>query len=153
MKSMKVILREDVKNLGRKGDIVDVAEGYGRNYLIPRGLAVPASDGTLKEVQLVRESRSKKESRLKEEAASLAEKLKGAAVTVTTRAGEGGKLYGAVTSRDVARELERLLGKPVDKRKVELAEPIKVLGTYPAVVRLHPGIQVEIRVHVVADSK
>ncbi|CEO87788.1 50S ribosomal protein L9 [Syntrophaceticus schinkii] len=106
---MKVVLREDVKKLGKKGDIVNVADGYGRNYLIPRGLAVPASKGVLKNVSLIQEGRAKKDARQEQAAQELAARLKGVTVTVKTKAGEGGKLYGAVTSRDIAAELERML--------------------------------------------
>lgn len=150
MKSMKVILREDVKNLGKKGDIVEVSEGHGRNYLIPRGLAVPVSRGVLKEVSLIADGRAKKEERLLKNARDLASRLSGMTVTVTTRAGEGGKLYGAVTSRDIAAGLERLLGRQFDRKKIELPEPIKTLGVYPVQIRLHPGVQVDIQVNVVA---
>ncbi len=149
---MKVILREDVKNLGKKGDLADVAEGYGRNYLIPRGLAVPASEGKLKEAALVKEGRAKKEARAQKDAEALAAKLKDVTLTIASRVGEGGKLYGAVTSRDIARELENFLGRAVDKRKIELSEPIKTLGAYPALLRLYPGVEVQINVTVVAAN-
>ncbi|MDH7577353.1 MAG: 50S ribosomal protein L9 [Bacillota bacterium] len=146
---MKVILKEDVKNLGKKGDLIEVAEGYGRNYLIPRGLAVPASEGKLKETALIQEGRAKKEARAQKEAEAAAAKLKDLTLTISSRAGEGGKLYGAVTSRDIARELENVLGRAVDKRKIELSEPIKTLGTHPVLLRLHPGVEVKIKVCVV----
>ncbi len=149
---MKVILREDVKNLGKKGDVIEVAEGYGRNYLIPRGLAVPASEGKLKEAALIQEGRVRKEARARQEAEAAAARLKGLTLTIASRAGEGGRLYGAVTSRDVARELEKLLGRAVDRRKIELSEPIKTLGTFPVLLRLHPGVEVEIKVSVVAAN-
>ncbi|NPV29471.1 MAG: 50S ribosomal protein L9 [Firmicutes bacterium] len=149
---MKVILREDVKNLGKKGDVIEVAEGYGRNYLIPRGLAVPASEGKLKEAALIQEGRARKEARARQEAEAAAARLKGLTLTIASRAGEGGRLYGAVTSRDVARELEKLLGRAVDRRKIELSEPIKTLGTFPVLLRLHPGVEVEIKVSVVAAN-
>lgn len=149
---MKVVLREDVRKLGNKGDIVDVAEGYGRNYLIPRGLADPVTKGVLKEVSLVEKSRAKQEKRLLKNAQDLAARLEGMSVTVSTRAGEGGKLYGAVTSKDIAAELQRLAGKKIDKKKIALAEPIKNLGTYPVQIRLHPGVHVEVEVNVVATD-
>ncbi len=152
MKTMKVVLREDVKNLGKKGDIVDVAEGHGRNFLVPRGLAVPASSGVLKEVSLVRNSRAKKDARQEQKARDLAGRLQGLEVTVKTRSGEGGKLYGAVTSRDVAAEIERLLSQKIDRRKVELPEPVKTLGRYPVQVRLYPGVQAEVTLIVTAED-
>ncbi|HHV34445.1 MAG TPA: 50S ribosomal protein L9 [Syntrophomonadaceae bacterium] len=148
---MKVVLREDVKKLGKKGDIVDVKDGYGRNYLIPRGLAVPASKGVLKNASFVQESRAKKDAREEQSARELAVRLKDVTVTVKTKAGEGGKLYGAVTSRDVAAELENLLSQKVNRRKIELPEPIKTPGRYPVLIRLYPGVQVEITVNVEAN--
>lgn len=148
---MKIVLLEDVKNLGKKGDIVEVAEGYGRNYLIPRGLAVPASKGVLKNVSFVQDSRAKKDARQEQSAQELAARLQNVTVTVKTKAGEGGKLYGAVTSRDVAAELERLLSQKINRRKIELPEPIKTPGLYPVLIRLYPGVQVEITLNVVAN--
>ncbi|HAA89057.1 MAG: 50S ribosomal protein L9 [Thermoanaerobacterales bacterium 50_218] len=146
---MKVILCQDVKNLGKKGDIVEVAEGYGRNYLFPRGLAVPASEGKIKEAKLLKEGKARKEERARREAQEMAKKIEGRVVKIASRAGEEGKLYGAVTSRDIARALSEILGKEIDKRKVELEEPLKMLGSYPVSVRLYPGVQAKITVEVV----
>ncbi|MDD4783074.1 MAG: 50S ribosomal protein L9 [Syntrophaceticus sp.] len=147
---MKVVLREDVKRLGNKGDIIDVAEGYGRNYLIPRGLAVAASKGVLKDVNFVQDSRAKKDARQEQDARDLATRLQELTVTVAAKSGEGGKLYGAVTSRDVAAELERLLSEKIDRRKIEIPEAIKKPGSYLILIRLYPGVQVEITLNVVA---
>lgn len=149
MRAMKMILREDVKSLGKKGQVVEVAEGYGRNYLMPRGLAVPVTEGTLKEVNLIKESKAKRDARQLQNARELADRLKDLTVRVAGRAGEGGRLYGAVTSKDVADQLEKTLGRAIDKRKIVLEEPIKTPGTYPVQIRLYPGVQVEIRVEVV----
>jgi large subunit ribosomal protein L9 len=149
MKSMKLILREDVKSLGKKGETVNVAEGYARNFLLPKGLAVPVTEGKLREATLIQDGRLKKEVRLQQDAEGLAARLNGLAVTVAARTGESGKLYGAVTNKDIALELERVLGKPFDKRKLELPEPIKTLGDFPVTVRLHPGLAVSITVTVV----
>jgi large subunit ribosomal protein L9 len=151
VKRTKVVLREDVKKLGKKGDIIEVAEGYARNFLIPRGLAVEASKGVMKEVSLVKDSQAKKEARQEQEARELASRLQGAEVTVKARAGEGGKLYGAVTSRDVAAELERSFSQKIDRRKIEIPEPIKTPGVYPVQIRLYPGVQVEITLNVVVE--
>ncbi len=151
MKRMKVLLREDVKKLGNKGEIIEVAEGYARNFLIPRGLAVEASKGVVKEVSLVKKGRAKKEARQEQKARELASRLKGAVVTVKARAGEGGRLYGAVTSRDVAAELERSFSQKIDRRKIEIPEPIKTPGSYPVLIRLYPGVQVEITLNVVVE--
>lgn len=147
---MKVILQEDIKGLGKKGDLVDVAEGYGRNYLFPRKLAVSVTEGKLRDASFISEGRAKKDARLHQNATNLAAKMDGLTVTVASRAGEGGKLYGAITSRDIALELERVLHQTIDKRKIELSEPIKSLGMYKVQVRLHPGVQVAVQVQVVA---
>lgn len=147
---MKVVLCEDIKKLGQKGDVIDVAEGYARNYLIPRGLAVAASKGVLKDVNFVQDSRAKKDARQEQNAHDLAARLQDLTVTVEAKAGEGGKLYGAVTSRDVAAELEHLLSEKINRRKIELPEAIKKPGNYPILIRLHPGVQVEITLNVVA---
>jgi large subunit ribosomal protein L9 len=149
MKSMKLILREDIKSLGKKGETVNVAEGYARNFLLPKGLAVPVTEGKLREANLIQDGRLKKEARLQQDAEGLAARLNGLSVTVAARTGESGKLYGAVTSKDIALELEGALGKPFDKRKLELPEPIKTLGDFPVTVRLHPGLTVSITVTVV----
>jgi large subunit ribosomal protein L9 len=148
MKSLKVILREDVKGQGKKGETVNVAEGYARNFLFPRGLAAPVTEGKLRETSLVREGQLKKEVRQKQDAERLADRLQGLALTITTRTGGSGKLYGAVTNKDIALELERILGKPFDKHKIELPEPIKTLGSFPVTARLHPGLTAEITVTV-----
>ncbi len=150
MKSMKMILRSDVQGLGKKGETVSVAEGYARNYLLPKGLAAPVSEGSIKEAALIQDGRLKKEARIQQKAASLADRLQGLSLTITARTGEAGKLYGAVTSKDIAQELERVLGQAIDKRKLELPEPIKALGTYTVAVRLHPGLVVTIQVQVAA---
>jgi large subunit ribosomal protein L9 len=151
MKSLKLILKQDVAGLGKKGDTVDVAEGHGRNYLIPRGLAVLASDGALKEVGLVHDAKAKKEARQLQGARELAAKMKGMTVTVRGKTGDGSKLYGAITNSQIAQELHRAIGQPVDKRKIELTEPIKSLGSYPVQVRLYPGVQAEITIEVVPE--
>jgi large subunit ribosomal protein L9 len=152
MKSMKLILREDVKSLGKKGETVNVAEGYARNFLLPKGLAVPVTEGKLREATLIQDGRLKREARIQQNAESLAARLQGLTLTIAARTGESGKLYGAVTNKDIALELERVLGKPFDKRKLELPEPIKTLGAFPVTVRLHPGLAVLITVTVTSKQ-
>jgi large subunit ribosomal protein L9 len=149
MKSLKLILREDIKGLGSKGETVSVTEGYARNFLLPRELAVHVTEGKLREGALIQDGRQKKEARLQKDAEGLASRLQGLRLSISTRTGESGKLYGAVTSKDIALELERVLGKPFDKRKLELPEPIKTLGEWPVAIRLHPGLVVSITVSVV----
>lgn len=145
---MKVILTQDVKNLGRKGAAVEVAEGYARNFLIPRGLATLATSGALKSVQVEKQRQETKVQRALESARGQAEQLAGRTVTVKAKAGEANRLFGSVTAQDVADAIRRELGIAVDKRKVELSEPIKTLGSHAVTVRLHPAAVTELTVVV-----
>lgn len=146
---MKVILSQDVKNLGERGALVSVADGYARNYLLPRGLAVPATDGNLKQRRqrlTVQKSRADK---LRDSAESLAERLQGLSITVRAPAGEAGRLFGSVTAQDVAEGIAVVVGAEIDKRKVELTESIKHIGTYEVLLRLHPKVTTRVEVRVV----
>ncbi len=147
---MKVILREDVEKLGKAGEIVKVADGYGRNFLIPKQLAVPADVRNVRALEhdkRVIEARAKK---ARKAAESLAEKVAAVSLTLPARAGEEGKLFGAITSRDIALALEKA-GVPVDRKLVQLAEPIKQLGDYKVKVKLGAEIVPEISVSVVPE--
>ena len=147
---MKVILQEDIDNLGKAGDIVKVADGYGRNYLIPKRLAVPADVRNLRALEHDRrviEARAKKTRRSAEE---MGGKLSSLSLTIPAKAGAEGKLFGAVTSRDVAEALERA-GVSVDRRMVLLEEPIKQVGEYQVKVRVGTDIVPEVFVRVVAE--
>ncbi len=148
---MKIVLREDVDNLGIKGDLVEVADGYARNYLVPRGLALPASKGVVKQAEAMRRNREARERRLREAAETLAKQLAGKTVEVKARAGEGGKLFGSVTSADIADAIGAQLGVQLDRKVVELAEPIKDLGSHELVVRLHSQVTPTVSVAVVAQ--
>ena len=149
---MKVILKQDVKNLGKAGQVIDVADGYARNYLIPRGLAVEASDANLRQLQEQQRQESRRAQQARAQAEADARKLDGQTVRLTARAGEGGRLYGSVTPADVAEALAALAGHPLDRRKIELAEPIRQVGRYQVVVRLHPEVSARVYVEVVAES-
>ncbi len=147
---MKVILQEDVENLGKAGDIVKVADGYGRNYLIPKRLAIPAGVRNLRALEHDRrviEARAKKVRRSAEE---MGERLSSLSLTIPAKAGEEGRLFGAVTSRDVAEALERA-GVAVDRRMVLLEEPIKQVGEYRVKVKAGTDIVPEVSVSVVAE--
>ncbi len=147
---MKVILREDIENLGRAGDIVKVADGYGRNYLIPKRLAVKADLRNVRALEHDRrviEARAKKTRKSAEE---LGSKLAALSLTIPAKAGEEGKLFGAVTSRDIAEALDRA-GVTVDRKLVLLAEPIKQIGEYRVKVKAGTEIVPEISVSVVAE--
>lgn len=149
---MKVILTQDVKGVGRAGDLVEVADGFGRNYLVPRGLAVAATGGTLKAVEHQQAMVRRRLEREQAQARSLAERLEGARVVVRARAGESGRLFGSVTAADIAEALAAQLGATVDRRRVELEGAIKSLGTYPVTLRLAPGIAAQIQVVVEAEQ-
>ncbi len=148
---MKVILREDIEKLGKAGEIVKVADGYGRNYLIPRNLAALANVRNIKELdhnRRVIETRAKKTRKAADEVASL---LSSKSLVIAAKAGEEGKLFGAVTSRDIAEALGKE-GVDVDRKSIQLAEPIKQVGDYRVKVRVAAEVVSEISVSVVAES-
>ncbi len=145
---MKVILLQDVKGQGKKGDIVTVAEGYARNFLLPRKLAVEASDSRLREISLQRAAQDKKKIKAEEEAWAAAARLEGTQVVISARVGDGGKLFGAVNNKDIAENLARQHSLDIDKKKIILKEPIKTLGRFPVTVKLHPSVQATITVLV-----
>ncbi|MEW6725882.1 MAG: 50S ribosomal protein L9 [Bacillota bacterium] len=145
---MKVILLKDVSNLGRKGDIVNAADGFARNFLFPKGLAEPVTEGRMQEIARNADARARKEKRLDEQARALAARLKGLTVKVAVRTGEGGRLFGSVSTKDIAAALEAQHKINIDRKKFELKEPIKSLGTYKVLARLHPGVHAEFTVEV-----
>jgi large subunit ribosomal protein L9 len=132
---MKIILQKSVDKLGHPGDIVEVADGYARNFLVPRGLAVKATRGGMRHIESLKRAHSVRVSAAKAEAETVASKLAGTPVTVQARVGEEGKLFGSVTSAEVAAEIERQTGVVVDRHNVHLAEPIRTVGTHD--VRVH----------------
>ena len=148
---MKVILRADVPDVGHKGDLLDVAEGYGRNFLVPRGLAMRATKGVVAQAEAMRRNRQARDARDREAAEELAGQLAATTVRVAARAGEGGKLFGSVTSTDLADALRAQTGIEVDRRMIELNEPIKELGPQEVPIRLHPDVPATLRVDVAAD--
>lgn len=147
---MDVILRQDVENVGRAGELVTVKDGFGRNFLLPRGLAYLASEANRRRIEAEAKHRVKKAGAQLESARELAERLEAVSLTFAMKAGEGDKLFGSVTAGDVA---DRLLaeGFTVDKKAVELDEPIKALGVYKVPVRLHHEVKPEVRVWVVKE--
>lgn len=147
---MQVILRSDVAELGNKGDIVDVADGYARNYLVPQGLALKASKGALDQATAMRRARDTRDARDRASAEEIATKLVPAVITVTAKAGAEGKLFGSVTTADVADAVAAQTGIELDRRKLELAEPIKALGTHQLTAHLHAAVSFPITVEVVA---
>jgi large subunit ribosomal protein L9 len=137
---MKVLLIQDVDNLGIAGDVKNVADGYGRNYLIPGGLAVLATPGALKQADLHRRRAAKRRERIAAEMAALAEAISRTTLTFQAKAGEKGRLYGSVTTADIAEKLTQSIGQEVDRRKIMLETPIKQLGTHKVTMRLGPNL-------------
>ena len=144
---MKVILKQDVEKLGKAGDVVKVAPGYGRNYLIPRRIAMEATPGNIKIVEMERIAHARRDQREKESASLLAGEIVKLTVTLQKKTGEGGSLYGSVTALDIADFLTSHK-IDVDKRKIQLEEPIKTVGEYQVPIRLHREVTVPIRVVV-----
>ena len=147
---MKVILREDVPNLGKTGDAVDIAEGYGRNYLLPRKLAVRASTRNVKELEHQKRLLQTRQEKIRMEARDLAKRLEGVSCTIARKAGEEEKLFGSVTARDIA-DLIKEEGVVLDRRQILLEEPIKKLGVYTVGVQIHPEVVGHIKVSVVQE--
>jgi large subunit ribosomal protein L9 len=145
---MEIILRQAVENLGKTGDVVKVKAGYARNYLLPRGLAFEATPGNLKRIQLERERLESAENERRNSAQGLADRLEQVSLTFSARVGEEGKLFGSVTAADISQQLEAQ-GFQIEKRQVDLHEPIKALGVYRIPVRLHADVKPEIRVWVI----
>jgi large subunit ribosomal protein L9 len=148
---MKIVLRADVENVGNKGDLVDVADGFARNYLVPKGFALPATPGIQKQADAMRRNRDAKDRRDREVAEGIAAQLSGRTVTVAARAGEGGRLFGSVTSADIAEAVQGQLGVEVDRRRIVLDEPLKELGPAELAVRLHPDVIAMLLVEVTAQ--
>lgn len=148
---MKVILQQDVKKVGSKGDIVEVSEGYGRNFLLPKKLAVEATAANLETAKQKANSAARKKQQATDEARLLATQLEKVSVKVAVRIGEGGKLFGSVTGKDVADALAKEHGIDVDRRKISLKSEVTGAGEYEAVIKVHPEIQSTIRVLVVAE--
>ena len=148
---MKVILQQDVKKVGNKGDIVEVSEGYGRNFLLPKKLAVEATAANLETAKQKANSAARKKQQATDEARLLAAQLEKVSVKVAVRIGEGGKLFGSVTGKDVADALAKEHGIDIDRRKISLKNEVTGAGEYEAVIKVHPEIQSTIRVLVVAE--
>jgi large subunit ribosomal protein L9 len=147
---IEVILREDVKSLGRAGELVRVKPGYARNYLLPQGLAYEASEGNKKRIAAETRARTTRDQAERTEAQRFAATLSDVALTLTGKAGEEGKLFGSITAQDIADALAGQ-GHTVDRRRIELEHPIKTLGHHTVAVRVHPEVHAELRVSVVAE--
>ena len=144
---MKVILTKDVEPLGKSGDLKEVTEGYARNFLLPRRLAVPATGGAYRAWQHDVASREEKRQREREEAEIAAQRIGSTTLTMGVKVGEGGKLYGSITTKDIADALGRR-GITVDRHKIDLDEPLKMLGTYKVAIKVYPGLTPEVTIAV-----
>lgn len=149
---MKLILRADVEALGRLGEIVAVKPGFGRNYLIPQGLAMVATEANLKQFELERKKLAQKADGLRSEATDLASKIASATVIIEVRVGEGDKLYGSVTAQNIADALATQ-GIDIDRRKIDLPDAIRALGDYEVDIRLHPDVHGELKLRVVKHGQ
>jgi len=149
---MDVILREDVEKLGTRGQLVKVANGYARNFLLPKRLAVAATESNKKIVEQERQAHLRKEAKVEAEAGDLAKLMAAVVVTIKQKAGENGQLFGSVTSKDIAESLETQ-GYNIERRKIALDEPIKSLGEFKVPLRLHREVTVEIAVNVVKEEE
>ncbi len=145
---MKVVLKADIKGTGKKGDIVNVADGYGRNYLLARGLAVEANAKALNDIKNVRLAQEHHAQEQLDAAKAAAQKMDGKTLHLTARAGQGGKLFGSVTSKEIAAEIQNKFGETVDKKKIMLESEIKSFGTFTAEIKLHPGVTAKVHVAV-----
>jgi large subunit ribosomal protein L9 len=148
---MEIILREDIDKLGQRGQMVKVAAGYARNFLLPRKLAVAATESNKKIVEQERQAHLRREAKQVNEAQELGKMMGAVAVTIRQKAGENDQLFGSVTASDVAVALEKM-GYTIDRKKVHLEEPIKTLGSYQVSVRLHRDVSIDIPVHVVKEE-
>ncbi|MDF2634614.1 MAG: ribosomal protein [Pelosinus sp.] len=147
---MKVILQQEVKKLGKKGDIIEVSEGYARNFLLAQKLAIPATASNVNNASQQKASEERKQQRAIDEANLLAAQISKVEVTIGVKMGEGGKLFGSVASKDIADALLSQHKIEMDKRKIDLKDAIKALGTYPVSIKLHPEISAKIQVHIIA---
>lgn len=148
---MKIILTQPVTGLGEAGDVVDVKDGYARNFLLPRRVATPWTKGGQKQVDSIKAGREKRALRSAEEAATAKATLQSTTVTVTARAGQGGRLFGAVTPSEIAEAIVASGGPQVDKRRIEVRSPIRNVGEHPVHVRLHDDVAADVTITVVAS--
>ena len=148
---MEVILKEDVNKLGQRGDVVKVADGYGRNFLLPRKLAMQATEANMSVIEQMKSAAARRSATEKAQAEELVAKLQPVVLSFTRKSGENGQLFGSVTSADIAGDLETK-GFEVDRRKIQLSEPLKSLGEYTVSIKLYREVTAHIKVQVVADA-
>lgn len=147
---MKVILKSDVKGTGRKGQTVNVSDGYARNFLLPRGLAVEASASALKVLAEEQKAQERKQDRIIQQLKDLRNRLEGKTIQVPARTGENGRLFGSITNKDIAEAISKYLGQEFDRKHVDLSSPIKCLGSFPVSLKFGHNISATINVEIVA---
>lgn len=149
---MRVLLRADAGRLGKRGDIVEVADGFARNYLIPKGQAMAATPGVTAQAAAMRRSRDQKDARAREGAEAIARQLVPAVIRIATRAGSGGRLFGSVTAADVTAAVADQTGVELDRRRLSIDDPIRTVGVHEIPVKLHPEVEFRVTVEVVATN-
>ena len=149
---MEVILLEDVKSLGKKGEIVKVNDGYARNFILPKKLGVEKTAKSLNDLKLAKAAEEKKQKEILEEAQALAKAIEEKSITLSIKSGKDGRTFGSVSTKEIAGALKTQLGLDVDKKKLQLAEPIKNIGTVHVPVKLHPKVTAELTVKVTAEA-
>jgi large subunit ribosomal protein L9 len=150
-KPMKLILTQEVTGLGAPGDVVEVKAGYGRNYLVPRSLAMRWTRGSEQQIENIKRARAAREIRSLDDAREAARSLSGLRVRLQTRAGQGGRLFGSVSTSDIAAAVKRAGGPELDRRKIEVTNPIKTIGSHQVAVRLHPEVSATLDIEVAAS--
>lgn len=148
---MKIILLQDVKSLGKQGEIVDVSDGYARNFILPKKVGLEANSKNLNDLKLQKANEEKRAQELLEEAKELAKVLETKEVVVKMKSGEGGKTFGSISSKEIAVEAKKQCELELDKKKIQLPEPIKALGAYEVNVKLHPKVSAKLKVKVVEE--
>jgi large subunit ribosomal protein L9 len=148
---MKVVLRTDVDGVGKKGDILDVADGFARNFLIPKGRAIKATDGVVNQAAAMRRSRDLKDAKDREGAETVARTLVPLVIKINARAGTEGRLFGSITAQDIVDAVAAQSGVDLDRRKLQMDDPIKTVGTHQVPVRLHPDVQFPVTIEVITS--
>lgn len=146
---MRVVLNQDVPQLGRQGDVVEVADGYARNYLLPRRLAARATEGTIRQAEATRRAREEADRQVREEAESMAQALVGSRVVIAARAGDEGKLFGSVGSGDVVEAIKKFTGVEIDRKAILLETPIRDIGLHEVTVRPHPEVEFPVTLDII----
>lgn len=148
---MKIILLQDVKSLGKQGEIVDVSDGYARNFILPKKVGVEANSKNMNDLKLQKANEEKRAQELLDAAKELAKVLETKEVVVKMKSGEGGKTFGSISSKEIAAEAKKQCDLELDKKKIQLPEPIKALGAYEVTVKLHPKVSAKLKVKVIEE--